>query len=281
MLILLRRKKLVSLLGGILVLLLTNPVLVRAARNDRNDKEEQEIANLRNMQETTSKILAETVQNIETIRREIQEIKGAVEETRHFFEEESRKNGKLLNDFDLRLTGIEERLSLHGDQIQEILSSGSGKRGGDAHEEGLYRKALSHVNTQDYKQAIALFDQFIKKYPKSSLADNAQYWKGESYFALKDYPNAVVEFQKLVKSHPRSDKVPGAILKQGYSFYEKKEYQDAKVFLQKVMTDYPNSEEAGQAKERIAMIDQILAKGPMPANNFSPMTQSNSRVSPP
>ena len=65
------------------------------------------------------------------------------------------------------------------------------------------------MNTQNYKQAITLFNDFLKKFPKSNLADNAQYWKGEALFALKDYPNSVMEFQKVITNYPKSDKVPG------------------------------------------------------------------------
>lgn len=224
-------------------------------------REGQEIGELRNIQEANSKILAETVQNITVIRQELQELKGALEETKHFFQEESQKNEKLLRDFDLRLTGIEERVTLHGEQLKEMMATPRGKHRAESGEEALYHKALSEVNTQNYQSALTLFDHFMAKYPKSTLADNAQYWKGEAFFSLKDYPNAVLEFEKVIKKYPRSDKVPGAILKQGYCFFEKKEYGDAKVFLQKVITDHPRSEEAGEAREKLAKIDQILSKG--------------------
>ncbi len=246
-------------------------------------KESQEIIELRNIQEANSKILAETVQNISVIRQELQEMKGALEETRHFFQEESQKNEKLLRDFDLRLTGIEERVTLHGEQLKEIMATPGNKHHAESGEEALYHKALSEVNTQNYQAAITLFDQFIAKHPKSTLADNAQYWKGEALFALKDYPNAVLEFQKVIKKYPKSDKIPGAVLKQGYCFFEKKEYGDAKIFLQKVIADHPHSEEAGEAREKLAKIDQILSKGvaAAPASSVVPATPPNTNTHPP
>ena len=233
---------------------------------------EQDIADLRRIQESNARILAETVQNINLLRQEMQELKGAVQEAKHFGEEESQKNERLLREFDYRVTGMEERLSLYGNQLDEFLSKSSKaapaprvKGNTDDDEDSLYRRGLAELNTQNYKSAIQSFDLFLKKYIKSSLADNAQYWKGEALYALKDYPNAILEFQKVVKRFTGSEKVSGAILKQGYSFYEMKNYLDAKAFLQKVVNDFPRSDEAVQAKERIHKIDQLLAKAPPPA----------------
>jgi tol-pal system protein YbgF len=223
-----------------------------------------EIEDLRRVQESNGAILADTVQKINTIQVDLQAMKGALEENRHFFQQESQKNDKILRDFDLRLTGMEERLSLFESQIQEIMNKGGVKGTGPsvpAGDEGeLYRKALAEVNAQNFKAALPLFDQFLKKYPKSSMADNAQYWKGETLYGLKQFPEAVLEFQKVVKKYPRSDKVPAAVLKQGYCFFEAKEYLDAKAFLQKVVTQYPKSDEASKAREKIQQVDEFLKK---------------------
>jgi tol-pal system protein YbgF len=243
----------------------------------KSSRLEQEVAELRRVQESNSRILAETVQNVAAIRQELQELRGAIEEARHFVEEGSRNNDRLLREFDYRLTGVEERLSLYGTQLEEFLSRTAsapaqprGTARMDNDEDSLYRRALAEINTQNYKSALSLLDQFLKKYPKSSLVDNAQYWKGEALYASKDYPNAILEFQKVVKQYAKSEKVPGAILKQGYSFYEMKNYLDAKAFLQKVVTDFPQSDEAAAAKERIFKIDQLLAKAPPPATPARP-----------
>ncbi len=230
-------------------------------------KLDQEVDELKRIQDTNNKTLADTVQAVTSLRQEMQELKGSLEELKHFFQEGSQKNDKMINEFDYRLTGMEERVTLLHEQMQDFLnkSQAPGKKGSKSEEseESLYKHALSDVNTQNYKVALQTFDKFLQKYPKSSLADNAQYWKGEAYFALKDFPNAVLEFQKVVKKYPKSDKVPGAILKQGYAFFEIKEYMDAKAFLQKVITEFPTSEAASSAKEKLQKVDQILAKGPV------------------
>lgn len=220
------------------------------------------------LEDEKARLLADTVLSVTTIRQEIQQLKGAVEELKYFYQEETKKNEKLMRDFDMRVTSMEEITNQQSQQMKDFLHAAPAKasKAGSANEDTLYRQALAEVNTQNFKQAITLFNDFMKKFPKSNLADNAQYWKGEALFALKDYPNSVMEFQKVVTNYPKSDKVPGAILKQGYAFTEIKEYNDAKAFFQRVIAKYPQSSEAAIAKERIEKIDQTLSKSiPTPA----------------
>lgn len=239
------------------------------ARSKETSDDDVEV--LQRAQESNNTILADAVQKINLLQVDLQAMKGALEENRHFFEQESQKNAAILRDFDLRLSGMEERLSLFESQIQEVLSRGSAKPGtAPAGEEAdLYRRALAEVNAQNYKASLPLFDQFLKKYPKSSMADNAQYWKGEALYGLKQYPEAILEFQKVIKKFPKSDKVPAAVLKQGYCFFEAKEYVDAKAFLQKVINEYPKSEEALKAQDKIRQIDLLLAS-PAPTSPARP-----------
>ena len=227
----------------------------------------QDLQELKRIQGDQGQILADTKQELGQLRREVQELKGLIEETRYFFQQESGKNAKLLKDFDFRLTGIEERLSLHQQQLEEILKKPAGKGGaGEASEEAEYKVALAEINLNNYKKAITLFDEFLKKYPKSSLADNAQYWKGEAFYALKDFSSALVEFNKVVQSYSKSDKVGGALLKQGFCLFEQGAYDDAKIFLNEVIQKYPRSDEASDAGQRLKKIEALQGapKAPSP-----------------
>ncbi len=222
---------------------------------------------MKRIQDANSKTLADTVQALQSLQAEVQAIRGALEENRHFFEQEAQKNAGVLRDYDLRLTGMEEKLGLYESQLRETgarvpvggPATQPASAAGLSDEEALYRKAMAEMNAQGYKTAISLFDSFLKKYPKSLTAGNAQYWKAEGLYALKQYPEAVLEFEKVVRKYPKSEKVPAAILKQGYGFFEVKEYMDAKAFLQKVVSLYPKSEEAIKAREKIQQIDRLLS----------------------
>lgn len=224
---------------------------------------DRDIEELKQLSDSNSKILAEAVQSINSLRQEVQALQGTVQEIKHFSEQQTQTNEKMIKDFDLRITTVEERMGVLSSQLQDFLNKpveslskeGAKKKANDTSsspsEKELYNKALSEINSQNHKAALGLLDDFIKKFPKSSLVDNAQYWKGEAYYGMKDYPNATLEFQKVVQKYPKSEKVAGAILKQGYCFYEIKAYDDARIFLQKVISKYPKSDAAVAAKEKL------------------------------
>lgn len=109
------------------------------------------------------------------------------------------------------------------------------------------------------KDAIPLFRNFIKDYPKSSLVSSAQYWIGEALYAEKDYKAAADEFLTVLKEYKGSDKAPGAALKLGYSFYELKEWDKARKTLEDVISFFPHETETVQkAQERL---DKMKAEG--------------------
>ncbi len=222
------------------------------------------------MQDSNARALASTLQDLATLKEEILALKGATEESRHFVQAGTQSNERILKDYDQRLTTMEEKISVLVNQMQDFLgvrpaapttapsTSADPAMPDGSPEDVLYKRALAEINQQNYKGARQLLDEFLKKYPKSQMADNAQYWRGETFFASRQYPEAVMEFQKLIKQFPKSNKVPGSILKQGYSFYETKSYLDAKAFLQKVVSNYPKTGEATQARERLQKIDQLM-----------------------
>jgi tol-pal system protein YbgF len=87
-------------------------------------------------------------------------------------------------------------------------------------EKEVYDAAYSAFKGKKYKEAREDFQSFLKEYPKSKLADSAQFWLAESYYAEKDYEGAILAYETLLKKYPHSSKTAGALLKQGYSFLE-------------------------------------------------------------
>jgi tol-pal system protein YbgF len=118
-----------------------------------------------------------------------------------------------------------------------------------------YNSAWKLLEGKDYRGAIARFKTFLRKHPRSNLADNAQYWVGESYYALKEFDQAILEFDAVRRSYPKGEKVPAALLKQGFAFAELGDKVDARLILQELVERYPESREAGQAKKKIKALE--------------------------
>ncbi len=115
-----------------------------------------------------------------------------------------------------------------------------------------YVKAFGLFSANNYSGAIDAFEAFIKKYPKSEYAGNAQYWIGECHYSQRNYPRGLDAFNKVLKSYPKGNKVPDAMLKIGYSYINMNDPAKAKSALQALVDRYPNSQAAVKARERLA-----------------------------
>jgi tol-pal system protein YbgF len=115
----------------------------------------------------------------------------------------------------------------------------------------LYDTATADYTKGRYALAIQGFEDYLRTYPNTDLADNAQYWIGECHYAQKKYPEAVEDFDQVLKQWPKSDKAPAALLKKGYALAELGQKAEAVVQLQYVVHEYPSSEEARLARARL------------------------------
>ena len=118
----------------------------------------------------------------------------------------------------------------------------------------LYDINMEIYRQEKYEEAIAGFNNFLQKYPKSTLADNAAFWIGESHMALKQYEQAILAFQKVIKRYPQGNKVPNALLRQALAFYELNDKTSAKLLLSKIIKQYPKSNEAKIARNKLKTI---------------------------
>jgi tol-pal system protein YbgF len=118
----------------------------------------------------------------------------------------------------------------------------------------LYELNLSLYQGGKYEEAIAGFKNFLSKYPKSNLADNAQFWVGECYMSLGKYEQAILAYQDVMKKYSKGNKVPGSMLRQAIAFYEIKDKTSAKLLLKKLIKRYPKSKEAAIAKKKLKTI---------------------------
>lgn len=116
----------------------------------------------------------------------------------------------------------------------------------------LYESNLALFRNEQYDQALSGFKTFLDTYPKSDLADNAQYWIGECLMALKQYEPAILAFNEVIKKYPNGNKVPNAMLRQAIAMQEINDPTSTKLILKKLIKAYPNSPEAEIAEKKLA-----------------------------
>jgi len=129
--------------------------------------------------------------------------------------------------------------------------AGPEKNRGDVRSES-YIKAFGLYSANKYDEAITSFTAFIKAYPDSEYAANAQYWIGECYYTQSNLPKALDAFKKVISTYPQGNKVPDAMLKAGYTLYALKQNESASAMLESLIKRFPESPAAAKARERSA-----------------------------
>jgi len=213
-----------------------------------------------------SEILMQQSQQIEAMREEIAALREQLDQQGYELSTIKQRQRSLYLDMDRRINAVETSKPASGLSIP-VASSGAAQApvsvgvnsaamasvSSDAGDKGKsdYDKAFGLLKDGRYKQAIVAFDGFLKSYPGSQYADNAQYWLGEANYAYRQYNEALTEFQRLISKYPDSSKVQGARLKIAYVYYELKNWSAARESLQQIIRSFPDSSIAKTANERL------------------------------
>jgi TolA-binding protein len=64
-----------------------------------------------------------------------------------------------------------------------------------------YNRGWCYAQKGQTDKTLADFNDFLKKFPESALAPDAQFWVADHYMKQKDYIKAQEQFQLLVKNY--------------------------------------------------------------------------------
>ena len=117
--------------------------------------------------------------------------------------------------------------------------------------EALYQAAYSDYLRGAYDLARRGFEEYLRSFADTDLADNALYWIGECAYREGKYQEAIAAYDRVVERFPRSDKVPSALLKKGYALLELGRREAGVSQLRAVVRQYANSDEANLARQRL------------------------------
>ena len=214
-----------------------------------------------------SDLYADQDAQFDRFRDDIRKINGRFEETENRFNrdiqslKDSLKNtGDAVDEFTGRISANEIRIK----NLENFMGFEPGEKfdakakplnPDNLSEAKLYKKAKQSYDRGDYETARQGFEKFVKKYPKSDMADNARFWAGEIYFKEGWFQKAILEYEKVIKEYPKANKVPGAYLKQGISFHKLGEKANARLILNELITKFPDSNEAKIARQKVSQIE--------------------------
>jgi tol-pal system protein YbgF len=194
--------------------------------------------------------LLQLSQRLDAIEAQMRLLRGELEELQNSNDMLRKQQRDLYADLDRRLSALQA-----GAKSAAGPGDGSGGGGADSGgEQAAYTRAFDALKSTDYASAITRFRDFLRSYPQSQLAGNAQYWLGEAYYVTHDYDNAAATFRAVGEQYPQSPKVPDALLKLGLTQIDQKKLTDARATLKQVMQRFPNSDAAKLAAARLQNI---------------------------
>ena len=202
---------------------------------------------------------------LEEMREDIRILSGRLEEIEHSMQQQQRKAEELDKKREEKLSRLAQRMDQNSEQIrsmEQYLNLESTKKpvavttpGIPAKkpptEDEVYRSAKQAFDQGDSEAARKGFQEFIRRYPNSKNADNAQFWIGEIYYREKWYEKAILEYQNVIEKYPQGNKVPAALLKQGLAFSNIGDKANARLILEELNRKYPKSNEAKVAAETL------------------------------
>ena len=202
---------------------------------------------------------------LEEMNEDIRILSGRLEEMEHAFKQQQQNAADLDSKSQAKLDSVAERVEENSERLNRMdqylnlesskkrvaVAAPAARAPKSSSEDEIYRSAKQAFDQGDFEAARQQFQEFIKRYPNSKNADNAQFWIGEIYYREKWYEKAILEYQNVIEKYPKGNKAPAALLKQGLAFSNIGDAANAKLILQELGRKYPNSNEAKVAAEEL------------------------------
>lgn len=126
--------------------------------------------------------------------------------------------------------------------------------GGGSSELAIYDGARGDFARGNYALAREGFEELLRRFPASTLADNAAYWLAESFYAEGQFLQALERYEDILLNYPSGDVVPAALLKTGYCRLELGYADEARAAFQRVQQRFPDSNEAAIAAHKLSSL---------------------------
>ncbi len=202
------------------------------------------------------KIQAGYNNEIDEIKRELQFIKGNIEENSHLTQQTALELKGKLEDLSFSLKQTRSRIKTLQKKPETPVKKQARKKAisNTDVKKNKYDGAYALFKAGKYSEARKFFENFLKTYPNDQLTDNALYWTGNCYYKEKKYEKAISTFEDIIKKFPKSNKAPDAHYIQALSFLEINEPLTAKIILETLIQSFPSSQAASMAKKKHSQI---------------------------
>ena len=207
----------------------------------------------------------ELFNQLQSMQQQIERQQGAIEVLQNDVARMKQENLERYQDLDRRIgTGVApaatpENSSGGGELNAPAAAAGAGAAAAQAPAAGsepadpakeklYYDAAFDLIKAKDFDKASQAFAAFLRKYPNSQYAGNAQYWLGEVNLAKGDLQGAGQAFAKVSQLYPKHAKVPDSLYKLADVERRLGHTDRVKGILQQVVSQYPGTSAAQLAQ---------------------------------
>jgi tol-pal system protein YbgF len=120
----------------------------------------------------------------------------------------------------------------------------------------LYDTAWADYTIGQYELCISGFETYLRSFPRSDLADEAQFYIGECYYASGKHQDAVKAYTQVIVNYPRGQTVAPAYYKRGLAFTNLGQVDRARESFELVIKLFPDSDAAQLARQNLARLDR-------------------------
>lgn len=118
----------------------------------------------------------------------------------------------------------------------------------------LYDQAYSNFGAGLYDLAIDGFQAYVRSFPRSDQADDAQVFIGNSYLQAGRNDKAVEAYDLAIRTYPSGNAIPEAYYKKGLALSNLKQMEPARTAWEFVIKTYPDSTAALLAQQALAKL---------------------------
>ncbi len=115
----------------------------------------------------------------------------------------------------------------------------------------LYQNALRDFTTGKYDLARQEFGDYVKQFPNTDLASNAQFYLGEISYQQGEYKDAIAQYNVVLTNYPQSYKQGASLLKKGLAEVEMGSKATGIRDLREVVRRFPGTDDARRAQAKL------------------------------
>ena len=115
----------------------------------------------------------------------------------------------------------------------------------------LFEPARTDYFAGQWSSAILGFEAFLRAFPRSELADDAQFFIGESQAGQNQFAEAVAAYNQVIQNYPGADKIPEAYYKRAVAQERLGQIDAARASYETLLKSFPNSIPASLARQSL------------------------------